>query len=129
MTTRHTPTRPQPPPLSAAVVRARTQHLLTDLRRRRRAPCAMRRRRRRRRLSRDRRPTWSDCDDDDDIATRRRRNHSTGALRPRRPSLAARSPTDRVPCAAPCAVTSQCAAHRARCVVSSPPPRLYARAL
>ena len=29
MTTPHTPPRPQPPPLSAAVVRARTQHLLT----------------------------------------------------------------------------------------------------
>ena len=29
MTTRHTPPRPQPPPLSAAVVRARTQHLHT----------------------------------------------------------------------------------------------------
>ena len=41
MTTRHTPPRPQPPPLSAAVVRARTQHLLTDLRPAavRRAPC------------------------------------------------------------------------------------------
>ena len=114
MTTRHTPTRPQPPPLSAAVVRARTQHLLTDLRRRRRAPCAMRRRRRRRRLSRDRRPTWSDCDDDDDIATRRRRNHRTGALLPRRPSLAARSPTDRVPCAAPC---RNVAMRRAPCAV------------